>query len=46
MEGNIEAMDQTNINDNTMEIQLRKYFGSAVIYGDYPQISVYEDLSL
>jgi hypothetical protein len=46
MEGDVESMDQTNINDNTMEVQLRKYFGSAIIYGDNPQIAVYEDTSL
>ena len=46
MEGDVESMDSTNINDNTMEVQLRKYFGSAVIYGDNPQIAVYEDTSL
>jgi hypothetical protein len=46
MEGDVESMDATNINDNTMEVQLRKYFGSAVVYGDNPQISVYEDTSL
>lgn len=45
-EGDVESMDSTNINDNTMEVLLRKYFGSAVIYGDNPQISVYEDTSL
>jgi hypothetical protein len=46
MEGDVESMDSTNINDNTMEVQLRKYFGSAIIYGDNPQIAVYEDTSL
>jgi hypothetical protein len=46
MEGDVESMDATNINDNTMEVCLRKYFGSAVIYGDNPYLGVYEDTSL
>jgi hypothetical protein len=46
MEGDVESMDATNINDNTMDVCLRKYFGSAVIYGDNPYISVYEDTAL
>ncbi|MGE5438090.1 MAG: hypothetical protein ACM3O3_12830 [Syntrophothermus sp.] len=46
LEGDVESMDRTNIDDNTMEIQLRKYFGSAVVFGDYAQMAVYEDTSL
>jgi hypothetical protein len=46
MEGDVTSMDQTNIDDNTMEVQIRKYFGSAVVYGDNPQIAIYEDTSL
>jgi hypothetical protein len=45
-EGDVEAMDSTNMNDNTMEIQLRKYFGSAVIFGDNAYMGIYEDTSL
>lgn len=45
-EGDIESMDAQNIDDNTMEVCLRKYFGSAVIYGDNPYMAVYEDTSL
>jgi hypothetical protein len=45
-EGDVEAMDATNINDNTMEINLRKYFGAAVIYGDNPYMAVYRDTTL
>lgn len=46
LEGSVESQEATNINDNTMEVCLRQYFGSAVISGDYPQIMVYEDTSL
>jgi len=46
MEGDVESMDSTNINDNTMEVCLRKYFGSAVVYGDNPYIAIYEDTAL
>ena len=46
MEGAIESMDATNIDDNTMEVCLRKYFGSAIVYGDVPYIGVYEDTAL
>lgn len=46
LEGEVESMDATNINDNTMEVCLRKYFGSAVIYGANPYIAVYEDEAL
>jgi hypothetical protein len=46
LEGEVESMDTTNINDNTMDICLRKYFGSAVVYGDNAYMGVYEDTSL
>jgi len=46
MEGDVESMDATNIDDNTMEINLRKYFGTAVIYGDNPYLAVYRDTTL
>jgi len=46
LEGGVESTEQTNMNDNTMEVCLRQYFGSAVISGDFPQIMVYEDTSL
>jgi hypothetical protein len=45
-EGGVESMDAINIDDNTMEVSLRKYFGSAVIYGDNPYMGMYEDTSL
>lgn len=45
-EGDIESMDTTNIDDNTMDVCLRKYFGSAVVYGDNPYLGVYEDTAL
>lgn len=45
-EGSVESMDATNIDDNTMEVCLRQYFGSAVIYGDNPYLGVYEDTAL
>lgn len=45
-EGDVESMDATNINDNTMEVQLRKYFGSAVIFGDNAYMGIYEDTTL
>jgi len=46
MEGDVESMDATNINDNTMEVNLRKYFGTAVIFGDNAYLGVYEDTAL
>jgi len=46
MEGDVESMEATNINDNTMEVCLRKYFGSAVIFGDNAYMGVYEDTTL
>lgn len=45
-EGSVEAMDAINIDDNTMEVCLRKYFGSAVVYGDNPYLSIYNDASI
>jgi len=46
MEGEVESLDATNINDNTMEVCLRKYFGTGIIFGDNPYLAVYEDTSL
>lgn len=45
-EGSVESMDATNIDDNTMEVCLRQYFGSAVVYGDNPYLGIYEDSAL
>lgn len=45
-EGDVQSADQTNIDDNTMEIQLRKLFGSAVVFGANPYLGVYEDETL
>lgn len=45
-EGSVESMDAVSIDDNTMDVCLRQYFGSAVIYGDNPYLGVYEDTAL
>jgi hypothetical protein len=46
IEGGVESMDAVSIDDNTMDVCLRQYFGSAVIYGDNPYLGVYEDTAL
>ena len=45
-EGGIQSMEQTNIDDLTYEVRLDQFFGAAIVIGERPYMSVYEDSSL
>lgn len=42
-EGDVTAMEENNIDDLTYEVRLDQFFNAAVVYGDRPYMSVYED---
>ena len=46
MEGDVQSIDATNIDDLSYEIRLDQYFGAGVVFGDRPYMSVYEDTSV
>ena len=45
-EGDVQSQEETNIDDKTFEVRLDQDFGAAVVYGDRPYVSVYEDTSI
>jgi hypothetical protein len=45
-EGGVLSQENTDINDKSFEVRLDQHFGAAVVYGDYPMVSVYEDSSV
>lgn len=46
LEGDVQSIDTTNIDDLSYEIRLDQYFGAGVVYGDRPYMSVYEDTAV
>lgn len=45
-EGDVQSQEETHIDDKSFEIRLDQDFGAAVVYGDRPYVSVYEDSSI
>lgn len=45
-EGDVQSQEETNIDDKTFEVRLDQDFGAAVVYGNRPYVSVYEDTSV
>jgi len=45
-EGDVQTQEATNIDDKAYEVRLDQYVGAALVYGDHPTMSVYEDLTL
>lgn len=45
-EGSVQALDATNIDDNSYEMVLRQNFGAAFVVGDVSTIAAYENTSL
>lgn len=46
LEGDVQSIEATNIDDLSYEIRLDQYFGAGVVYGDRPYMSVYEDIGV
>ncbi len=46
MEGEIQPIEATNIDDRSFEIRLDKHFGAGLIFGSRAYMGVYEDTSL
>lgn len=44
-EGDVEAQEQTNIDDKSYEVRLDRWVGAGIVYGNRPYMSVYKDLS-
>jgi hypothetical protein len=45
-EGDVQSQEATNIDDMTYEVRLDQYVGAGLVYGQFPTMSVYEDLTL
>lgn len=45
-EGDVQAIDATHIDDRTFEVRLDQFFNAAVVVGNRPYMSVYEDSSI
>lgn len=45
-EGDVEAQEETNIDDKTYEVRLDQLFNAAMVYGDRPYMSAYKDTSV
>lgn len=45
-EGDVLSQDETHIDDKSYEVRLDQHFNAGIIYGNTPNVSVYEDSSL
>lgn len=45
-EGDVDAQEQTNIDDKSYEVRLDQFFGAGIAFGDRPYMSVYDDSTL
>lgn len=45
-EGDVQSMEANNIDDKSFEVRLDQYFGAGLVYGDHPNMSIYQDTSI